>query len=589
MTTYDGSIIFPEHGVNREQQNQVPWIGWDRDWDELWGHVFNPFGGWDIDFGDNFGSPQKGTWQPVNVAKDTESTLVGPRTSGSEINWEENTYAGNYAYSIEDDFYNRILVEPVFIDFGSILGTQTFEIAIFNAYLDASILSDIVETNFRTGLTLDAEATLPTTYGALEERTYTLEAVLAGPPQIDATITLDWLAPIEDIEIEVIGTRIVLLPVTYRHKMRETMLWKTDILNSYNGTEQRVKVRRNPRHRLAIKAYLDNSERHRVENLIYGWRQRDWAIPMWHEARKIDSAVSEDDLTINVDTQYGDFRVDYLAVIWESPRKFDVFQIESLTTSSITLTRGVNDDFGLNAVVMPVRSARMIKDPVRYTTGYDAILETILEVTDNTSYPADPSAVQYLGEDTFFTEPLQTSSDGAPDNYNYKMVVLDNESGLISQYAPWDNLRIGRSFELILEGLQEVWEMRQWLDRRAGKLTPFWMPTFENNLKVLNTGTVVDSLEVVNADYSVQSSARKTIVIKKTDGSYVFREIIDAIFNAISGNEDLTLDSSLNFDASEIDEVNFIGLKRLNSDQIEFDWLANNVVSVTLPIIELEP
>jgi hypothetical protein len=430
---------------------------------------------------------------------------------------------------------------------------------------------------------------LPTTYGALEERTYTLEAVLAGPPQIDATITLDWLAPIEDIEIEVIGTRIVLLPVTYRHKMRETMLWKTDILNSYNGTEQRVKVRRNPRHRLAIKAYLDNSERHRVENLIYGWRQRDWAIPMWHEARKIDSAVSEDDLTINVDTQYGDFRVDYLAVIWESPRKFDVFQIESLTTSSITLTRGVNDDFGLNAVVMPVRSARMIKDPVRYTTGYDAILETILEVTDNTSYPADPSAVQYLGEDTFFTEPLQTSSDGAPDNYNYKMVVLDNESGLISQYAPWDNLRIGRSFELILEGLQEVWEMRQWLDRRAGKLTPFWMPTFENNLKVLNTGTVVDSLEVVNADYSVQSSARKTIVIKKTDGSYVFREIIDAIFNAISGNEDLTLDSSLNFDASEIDEVNFIGLKRLNSDQIEFDWLANNVVSVTLPIIELEP
>jgi hypothetical protein len=169
------------------------------------------------------------------------------------------------------------------------------------------------------------------------------------------------------------------------------------------------------------------------------------------------------------------------------------------------------------------------------------------------------------------------------------MVVLDNESGLISQYAPWDNLRIGRSFELILEGLQEVWEMRQWLDRRAGKLTPFWMPTFENNLKVLNTGTVVDSLEVVNADYSVQSSARKTIVIKKTDGSYVFREIIDAIFNAISGNEDLTLDSSLNFDASEIDEVNFIGLKRLNSDQIEFDWLANNVVSVTLPIIELEP
>jgi hypothetical protein len=589
MATYDGYLIEPIAGVNREQQNQVPWIGWDRDWDELWGHVINSFGGWNVSFGDNWGSPQKGTFPHINVAKDTESTLVGPRTGGSEISWEENSYTGHLAYSIEDDFYNRILVEPIFIDFGSILGTQSFEIDVFNAYLVDSVLSDIVETNFRTGLTLDAEATLPTTYGALEERTYTIEAVLAGPPQIDATITLDWLSPITDIDIGIIGTRIVLLPVTYRHKMRETMLWKTDVLNSYNGTEQRVKVRRNPRHRLAIKAYLDKDERHRVENLMYGWRQREWAIPMWHEARNVDGVVAQDDLTINVDTQYGDFRVDYLAVLWENPRKFDVFQIESLTTSSITLPRGVNDNYGLNAIVMPVRTARMVKDPIRYTTGYDAVLETILEVTDNTSYPADPSAIQYNGEDTFFMEPLQTGADGSPDSYHYDMVVLDNQSGLVNQYAPWDNIRIKRQFELIVEGLQDIWEMRQWLDRRAGKLVPFYMPTYENNFKILNTGTVVDSLEVLEEDFTTQSSTRTTIVIKKTDGTYIFRTIIDSVLNEVSGNVDLTLDTALNFDASEIDEINFIGLKRLDSDQIDFDWLANNVVSVTIPIIELEP
>jgi hypothetical protein len=589
MATYDGYLIEPIAGVNREQQNQVPWIGWDRDWDELWGHVINSFGGWNVSFGDNWGSPQKGTFPHINVAKDTESTLVGLRTGGSEISWEENSYTGHLAYSIEDDFYNRILVEPIFIDFGSILGTQSFEIDVFNAYLVDSVLSDIVETNFRTGLTLDAEATLPTTYGALEERTYTIEAVLAGPPQIDATITLDWLSPITDIDIGIIGTRIVLLPVTYRHKMRETMLWKTDVLNSYNGTEQRVKVRRNPRHRLAIKAYLDKDERHRVENLMYGWRQREWAIPMWHEARNVDGVVAQDDLTINVDTQYGDFRVDYLAVLWENPRKFDVFQIESLTTSSITLPRGVNDNYGLNAIVMPVRTARMVKDPIRYTTGYDAVLETILEVTDNTSYPADPSAIQYNGEDTFFMEPLQTGADGSPDSYHYDMVVLDNQSGLVNQYAPWDNIRIKRQFELIVEGLQDIWEMRQWLDRRAGKLVPFYMPTYENNFKILNTGTVVDSLEVLEEDFTTQSSTRTTIVIKKTDGTYIFRTIIDSVLNEVSGNVDLTLDTALNFDASEIDEINFIGLKRLDSDQIDFDWLANNVVSVTIPIIELEP
>jgi hypothetical protein len=590
MATYDGYLINHESAVMREQQLQVPWIGWDRDWDELWGHSIGVFGGWDIDWADNWGNPQRGTWRPVNTAIEMPQGLgvyAGARTGGSPISWEENTYAGTIAPGWGTGFYNRILIEPTFIDFGSILGTQSFEIEIFNAYLADSTLSDLVETNFRTGLTLTADAT-PTVYGALEERTYTLEAVLAGPPRIDATLTFDWLAPIVDIDVSIIGTRIVLLPVTYRARMRETLIWKTDVLNSYNGTEQRVKVRRYPRHRLSVKAYLDREERTRVENLIYGWRQRDWAIPIWHEARKADSPVLEDDTIIDVDTQYADFRVDGLAALWESPKKFDVFQIDSFTASSITLTRGVNSDFD-DPWVMPVRTARMVKNPIRRTTGYDAVLDTILEVTDNYAYPADASAIQYLGEDTFFMEPLQTGRDGSPDTYEHRMVVIDNVSGLVNQYAPWDNIRIQRDFELILEGAQEIWEFKQWLYRRAGKLVPFYMPTYEYNLRVLNTGTVVDSLEVVENDYATQATSRNHIVIKQTDGTYLFREIIDAEINQISGNTDLTLDVSLNIDASTIDEVNFIGLKRLSSDQIDLEWLANSVVSVTVPIVELEP
>jgi hypothetical protein len=586
MATYTGYLIEPIHTVTFEQQNQVPWIGWSRDWSELWGHVINPFGGWDIEFGDNFGSPQKGTFTPINVAKDTESTLVGARTGGSAISWELNSYAGNKAYSIEDDFYNRILIEPIFIDFGSILGDQTFDIEVFNAYLDDSTLSDLDRIDFATGLTLVADTT-PTVYGALEERTYQIEATLAGPPRIDAQILFDWLSPIEDITVYITGTRIVLLPVTYRAPMRETMLYKTDVLNSYNGTEQRIKVRLNPRHRLAINAYLDATERHRVENLIYGWRQRDWAIPIWHEARYADSPITEDDLTINVDTQYADFRADFLAVVWESPKKFDVFQIESLTTSTITATRGINADFD-NPIIMPVRSARMVKDPVRKTTGYDAVLETILEVTDNLAYPAGASTVQYNGEDTFFEEPLQLSTDGSPDSYNHRMIVMDNGAGLVNQFAPWDNIRINRQFELILEGAQAIWEMRQWLDRRAGRLVPFYMPTFENNLKLISVGTLNDSIEVIEEDYSTQSSARTTIAIKRTNGDYEFYTITDSSINP-AGNTDIVLDRVIGYDASLVDEINFIGLKRLSSDQIEFNWMANNVVSVTLPITELEP
>lgn len=586
MANYTGYIALPYPLGESNTYLFVPAEGWNRDWGNQWGDNISPFRGWNKEWDKNWSSIGSGTREAAGYLQESLAQQSTSRTVHGPISFPQNNFTGVYGTGFGDIFYNRILIEPIAIDFGSIVSDQSVDINIFNGYLDNSTLSDLIQTNFDAGLNLVAD-TPPTVYFPLEERTYTVEATLNGPPQTDAVLTFDWLTPIPDISIPITGTRIVLLPVTYRAKVKETLLFKTDVLNSYNGTEQRIKIRQNPRQRLAIKAYLDYNERFRVENLIWGWRNRVWAIPMWIEARYATASITEGDTIIYVDTQYGDFREGYLAVVWGGPRNFDVFQIASMTTSSISLDRGVNADYD-NPIIMPVRSARMIKDPTRYTTGYDALLDTIVEVTDNLATPAAASAIQYNGEDTFFMEPLQTTNNGSPDRYQHRIDLMDNISGVVEQFSPWNYIRVNREFELIMEGAQEIWEMRQWLYRRAGKLVPFYMPTYENNLRLISVGFITDSFVVKDDDFSTQSSARKTIAVKKTDGTYLFRTIIASEIN-LDGNTDITVDTPLSIDASEIDEINYFGLKRLSSDDIEIDWLPNNVASVTLPITELSP
>jgi hypothetical protein len=554
--------------------------------------AFTGYLGPDTLYGANSGRPawlsSVGTWTKGHVAHNPGTGGIdGTFTNNQPMALRGATFSGYVAPGINAVFYNRILVEPVYLDLGSIVSEQQRTILVFNGYLTSQVLSAIDENDFDSGMTLNG-ASAPTVFAPLQEEEYTLVVTVAGAPQIDASVVYNFSVLGVAISVTIIGSRIVLLPVTFRSRVVETLVWKTDVIEAYDGGEQRIRLRRSPRQQLKVKAYLDRIERNHVENLLVGWRKRIWAVPMWIEARSADSPITSGDLTIDVDTRWGDFRTDGLAVVWESPDKFDVFQIAGLTDSEITLYRGVNDDYPA-PVIMPVRSARMMKNPTRTASGHDGILSADLEVTDNTYFDTDPSDIQFLGEDFYDVTPLyDEGGDGLDDEYEHRIVLLDYGVGEARQYAPWDHIKIARSFELVLEGLEQIWEHRMWLHRRAGKLRPFYMTTYENNIWILTEGNIGDSFEAYQNSYVTHGSERNHLAFRlKADGSYIFKTVT-GVENLPSGNMSITIDSALNVDAADVDEVSFVGLKRLDSDRLSFTWMANNVAITKVPMKEIE-
>ncbi|MES0340688.1 MAG: hypothetical protein ABUK08_00070 [Candidatus Humimicrobiaceae bacterium] len=495
------------------------------------------------------------------------------------------SFTGTLAPSYQDVFYNRILIEPTFIDFGSVLSVQQQNILVFNAYLTNRTENNIIENDFDSGISLIADST-PRVYLPLEERIHTIEISPDGPPGIEASIYYDWEGTSDDITVNFIGTRIVLLRITYRAGVKENLLWLTNVMESRNGTEQRVRHRDAPRQQFAVQAYLNRTDRNLIENLMYGRRGKTFAAPIWTEARDGDPITAEDTV-INVSTLYGDFRLDELALIWESSRKFHAFQIDAITDTTITTDRGVPTDFD-NPIIMPIRTARFLNDPTRNATGYDGVFTGAFEVIDNIKLDTEASDVQFNDEDFYDDEPLMSGMNGVPDTYNTRVDLLDYKTGVVELIAPWNYNRVSRRFELVLDGLEEIWNFRLWLHRRAGRLVPFYMPTFENNLTILDRGTLTDVLTCRNDEYSGQSSTRENFAFKKTDGTWEFRTRLSSAVNA--SNEDvIVLDSALNFDYTELKFSSYMGLKRLSSDKFELTHLSNNVALVSVSITEILP
>lgn len=493
------------------------------------------------------------------------------------------THTGYLAPSYKDVFYNRILIEPIFIDFGSVLSVQQQDILVFNAYLSNRTESNITLNDFDSNTTFIGDST-PSVYLPLEERVHSIIIAPDGPPNISASIEYDWQGTSDDITVDFIGTRIVLLRITYRAGVKENLLWLNNVMESRNGTEQRVRHRDAPRQQFAVQAYLNKDDRNLIENITYGRRGATFAIPVWTESRDGDPITAGDTL-VNVSTLYGDFRLDGLALIWESSRKFHAFQIDAITDTSLTTDRGVPTDFD-NPIIMPIRTARFLNDPTRNTTGYDGVFTGAFEVTDNIKLATSASAVQYNGEDFYDDIPLMSNTNGLPDTYNTRVDLLDYKTGIIELVAPWNYNRVNRQFELILDGLEEIWNFRLWLHRRAGRLVPFYMPTFENNLTIIDRGILTDVLTCRNDEYSGQSKPRENFAFRRSDNTWYFRNVISSAVNTLN-QDSLVLDSALGFDYTELEFSSYMELKRLASDKIELTWLSNNVALVSLPITEI--
>jgi hypothetical protein len=365
---------------------------------------------------------------------------------------------------------------------------------------------------------------------------------------------------------------------------RETLEWLTDNSESFNGIEERIQLRSAPRTSYSYTVPRNAAERARSFNLEYGATGHRWAIPVWMQPQYI-GIVGSADTTITCDVDNYEFRNSSLALVYQSTTKWALVEIDTVGSGVLNLLAAVGTAF-TEAYVMPVRVG-FLRGGVTVNKGsYSEEADLRFVVEDNLGLTvADPA--QFLSNDIYYDEQLSPDGDKYASAITNREDLADYQLGLIDRQTPWNYSRVQQNFARVFETPEEIQAFREWLHRRVGRYRSFWMPSFENDLRKTNTGTVTTTLRWKRDGYDNWSN-RTHIAIELKDGSWLPRTL-SAISAFDSTTMQATLNTTINTLASNIRRISFLGLKRLASDTVQLDWIGNSVAKCNYSVIEISP
>lgn len=384
------------------------------------------------------------------------------------------------------------------------------------------------------------------------------------------------------------------IPADGARGVRERRGYDTDLVRAYTSLEQRVQLRSLPSCAMEFGAVCVTArEAQLVQSLIFGAQAQAVAVPMWQYASELTANVNINDTAII--TKVSLTNVPYLAggyaLVWQDAFTWELFSVVSASGFTITTSDLALAFWDRNkTLVYPVRLAR---------------LETRVP-TDRLTSRASRARLRFLvenGQDEIVTaivtvafgfDVLETQTDrvrGIGDQYLRSAYLLDNGTGIRAADATFPAPAIARDMTWVAFTRAEVKALRAFIDARKGRAVPFWMPSWDDDMTLtapVSAGVNVFTVQSMGYAANVFPAGPAHRYIYLLDGTTArFGKVTGAVDNG-DGTETITLLNNLTADISPATtQISFLRLCRLDSDDVDIEWITGGIATARLSIVEL--
>ena len=577
-----------------------------------------PFVQWELGNGGAPGLEDVGAFRISAGGAATASESAGTASVPEAI-------AGQIAYSdvagFGQDWFERIHILPrTKVDFGNIITLVEEPYQIHSAFRSTNVTLSSITNNASPG-TQFPNLTVPTTVYPLETLVDTtsttndsgafsnldwlgvlvklkMQATQDGLPIFDTDIVFEFSAPANDVELLVKGQRLVLLPQVYESPATETLAWLTDIIESINGTEQRIALRKQPRQLFEVTYLLDGNDRQRMQALLFDWMDNVFGFPLWHERVFLTSSASVGATSYTVSgADLVDFRVGGLAVVFTNSYTYDVIEIASLSASTIGATSASLNAYPVGTMLVPLRTV-LIRNAVggkKYLNNLEEF-SIQFEVTDNDTGAltgsTTPGFWSTYNSRVLFDDPNIASSSGTQHQYSRRVYRIDNQTGRVTQNSVSDRGKRGFEKGFVLRSRADLLAFRRLLISLRGRQKAFYLPTFSEDLTVVaNLSSGGSTMQVNALEYVRLVKNRMPMSILKvtfTDGTSLVRSVVSS--STISASvEQLTLNTTWpsTKTPAEVSRVQFYELVRFDSDEIRIVHERIGSARATVPVLRV--
>ena len=496
------------------------------------------------------------------------------------------------------DYYYRIWVIPaVLVKNNARVGTP-YEFQIWNAFPYSHTMSSITESE-ATGLTLNI--TPPDVYKEVELKTQTVTIGTTAPFTIDADYEFNFADAVGYFTFQATTADFVVgIPDA---PVQERWEWLTNIMKSWDGTEQRASLRLQPRRTLLYSRLLDDEDARRLhyEHFYKNINGR-IIIPYYQYA----TVLTQDSLLgtnrVYFDPAKTDVREDEYIVITDPATEAGVLAfIDTLEVDGATLLDNLEQDVNTGDLVAPSLPSLypdgtglgMIQLSGDYTLTSRTFgdRETSFERPGSAAWPA---IFEYDSMKVLTERPLVR--DRITEQFIGGKVMARNDVGVLDFTDRWLRPDVAGERLYLIQRTTDYTKLDRWrtfFEETYGQREPFLLPTFRPDLTlaeavVQNSSTITINEQDYENRYFPYDTYKRIQLMAANDLTTVWRTVV----NVIQSGSDLILtfdeplpDSTL-FAGSDL-TLSFLNKVRLNSDTVDLvHWQTHSLLRFSVRNID---
>jgi len=504
------------------------------------------------------------------------------------------TFAGHREPTYFDDLYFRIHFMPGQINLGNVLSVQTEEIIVWNAYLSDKSMIGYQQPAAR-GINVSEPVLPPYTMAPLEELSYIVTVSTDGPPQFSEEIL--WTIGGVEYSVPVTGQRVVVWPFgpNWDQPLVESLEWKTDIITAFDGTEDRQPLRSKPRRKLGYWLTLNGNELNQFQNLLYGWQDRQYAVPIWWDKHVLQDQVQKNTDIIPVETTNRSFFKGGLAILMTDTYTFEVFEVDAVNPDHLVARKPLEFTWDRLTRLYPLNLATLPTNvPTERLTSkvMTGNIEFLADPVETDPFiPDEPAAETLDGYEVIYRKPNWST----PVTYETEagFDLLDHQIGAVQQVQKPVHHKHIRKVNWLLKSKADIRDFRAMLGRREGQLFPAYVPTWFHDFEVNQAnGSGSSALRVKRSQYDSLVGERDTqrhVLIRLRDGTKILREII-GVSQPDAETEMLSFSEALPVEVNPQNTlmVSLVHLCRLVQDGVTINYQSDSVAKVEMTMVTVK-
>lgn len=355
----------------------------------------------------------------------------------------------------------------------------------------------------------------------------------------------------------------------------ERYSFRTNILTSWDGSEQRVKLRGTPRREIEAHLQVFGPDAVRkLQSQLSGWQSRDYLIPCWHDCYVLAASLSSGSTVIpDIPTPDSEFVTDGVALLFATLDQNEWVQIASVGADQLTLDQPTQQTWPAGTRVFPARFARISnQQTVTRPTRHMLDLQARFIVADNVGLTETEGTPLYKGHPVLLDKPNEV--EALSEDWLRPLLEFDPETVNPVVDDPTGYTTIVRRMDQVMTSRKARANFRKWLYARAGSWKPFWIPSWNEDFKLFST--LLSNATMLTVDFAFYerfvpaTPMRDALMIELINGTRIFRDIL-SISELSETRERVFIDSPVGFNIlpQEVRRISYLNLARLDSDTVE--------------------